>query len=585
MFLTNRKDLYMKERYTVILFFVFILIANSACNKKLYPVNVDGKAGKNYDEASFNYVYVEGVKQKLMGNTGDALEYMEQCVKLNPESDAAYYQIAQILLAKDDLGNGKKYAQKALSLNDKNFWYIILLAGIHYQEQDLDSAILYYEKAVRYYPDKQSILLALGNLYTENKNFDKAKKIFDSFDEKYGVNETSTLSSIKGLIQAEKYNEALIKIQELIKQYPDEILYTRLLASIYQSMGESDKSEDVFRQMLQKEPENPLIQLSLCDFLLTEKNYEELFLWLNGLILNSEVSLEDKIGLFSRIVSEPELIKENNNRVILSLIVLEASYVGNEIVVLLRPEFLVNRAKYREAADLLEEIVRQNAENYYAWEKMLLTYLQLKDYSKLYMRSEECATKFNRSYLAKVLFATAAIEVEKYPVAIEELRKAEILAGDNIESVIQVYTMKADVYYRMKDYNKAFEIYELALAKSKEDLTLLNNFAYYLAEQNLRLKEAEEMAKFVIEKEKDNTTFLDTYAWVLYKRGKLREAATIMNDIINSGQAPDAEWYEHYGYILKDQKKCSKAVEIWNMALKLDSTKTNLEIEIQNCRK
>lgn len=569
----------------LIVFFVIVMAFITSCNRTLYPVNVGGKSGKNYDEAAFNYVYVEGVKQKLMGNNGDALKYMEQCIKLNPESDASYYQMAQILLASGDLGNGKKYANKALSIDEQNFWYIMLLAGLHYQERDLDSAIIFYEKAVRYYPDKESLQLTLGNLYSENNNYDKAKDIFDSFDKKYGVNEASTLSSIKGLIAAERYKEALIKIQELVKQYPDEILYSRLLASTYQSMGENDKSSDVFKQLIERDPLNAQVLYSLCEFLLAEKNYDELFLRLNGIILNTEVSLENKIELFARIISEPELIKESSNRVILSLIVLEASYADEEIVTLLRPEFLTNQGKSREAADLLEEIVRKSPDNYYAWEKLLLTHLQLRDYTQLYVRAEECASKFNMSFLAKILYANAALELKKYPVAIEELRKAEILAGDNVEYVMQVYTMRADVYYRNKDYNKAFEIYEQALQRNREDLTVLNNFAYYLAEQNLRLKEAEEMAKLVIDKEKDNTTYLDTYAWVLYKRGKLNEAAKIMSDIINSGEEPDAEWYEHYGYILKGQKKCSKAIEIWNMALKLDNTKSNLLIEIQNCKK
>ena len=35
------------------------------------------------------------------------------------------------------------------------------------------------------------------------------------------------------------------------------------------------------------------------------------------------------------------------------------------------------------------------------------------------------------------------------------------------------------------------------------DLTVMNNYAYYLAEQNMQLKDAEEMAKTVIEKEKE----------------------------------------------------------------------------------
>ena len=100
--------------------------------------------------------------------------------------------------------------------------------------------------------------------------------------------------------------------------------------------------------------------------------------------------------------------------------------------------------------------------------------------------------------------------------------------------------MRADAYYRMKDYQKAFETFEIALKTDNDDLTVMNNYAYYLAEQNTNLKEAEMLAKKVIEKEKGNTTFLDTYGWVLYKRGKLQEAAKVMESIIESGEKPDA---------------------------------------------
>jgi Tfp pilus assembly protein PilF len=209
----------------------------------------------------------------------------------------------------------------------------------------------------------------------------------------------------------------------------------------------------------------------------------------------------------------------------------------------------------------------------------------MKDYNELLAKGEECATRFNTSFTAKVLYANAALETGKYSIAIDELKKAEILAGDNKDSLTQVLTMRADVYYRMKDYPKAFETFDLALKNNKDDLTVLNNYAYYLAQQNTKLKEAEEMAKKVIEKEKDNTTFLDTYGWILYKRGKLQEASKVFESIIKSGDKPDAVWYEHYGYILKKEGKCEDAITNWNIALKLDSTKTELIKEIENCGK
>jgi len=123
------------------------------------------------------------------------------------------------------------------------------------------------------------------------------------------------------------------------------------------------------------------------------------------------------------------------------------------------------------------------------------------------------------------------------------------------------------------------------MKQNNEDLTVINNYAYYLAEQNQDLKEAEEMAKKVVEKEKGNVTYLDTYAWVLYKRGKLKEASRIMEEILNTGNITDAEYYEHYGFILKAMHKCDQAVSNWNYAIKLDSTKVNLKEEIDNCGK
>lgn len=575
----------MKKVKSFIVLFCSMLVLFSSCQKKMIPSLKSAKTGKNYDTAAFNSIYVEAIKQKLFGNGADALEYLEQCIKLNPKSDAVYYQMAQILINKGDLNNSKKFISKAISINDRNIWYLMMLANIYYQESDIDSAVICYEKAVQYFPDKADIKLILGNLYSENKNFNKAESIFDSFDEKYGVNENSTISAIKNLMSAEKYDKALIKAKLLLKESPDEIVYNGLMAEIYRGMGENNKAKEVYEKLIERNPNNPQIQLSLCDFLITQKNYNELFSLLNTILISNSVTREDKIALIVHMSETEDIVKTNSEKLLISIMVLEANYKDDDIIVLLRPDLLIKQNKLIEAKVRLEEIIKSRKENYYAWEKLLLLYLQLHDYDNLMSKGEECATLFNRSFLAKILYANGAMEKEKYSIALDELSKAEILAGDKKEYMIQVLTMQADVYYRMKDFSKAFEVFDKAVKYDDNDLTVLNNYAYYLAEQNIKLKEAEEMSRKVIEKEKGNSTYLDTYGWVLYKRGKLNEAAKVMEEIIGSGKKPDAEWYEHYGFILKKQKKCSKAIENWNIAIKLDSKKSYLIKEIENCRK
>ena len=124
------------------IFLVVIVLGFSSCAKNMLTSGVKGKTKENYNDAAFNYGYVEALKQKLMGNGGEALKYLEQCLKINPSSDAAYYQMAQIVIANGDIINGKHYAAKALSIDQENIWYLTMLAGLYYQEKKLDSAII-----------------------------------------------------------------------------------------------------------------------------------------------------------------------------------------------------------------------------------------------------------------------------------------------------------------------------------------------------------------------------------------------------------------------------------------------------------
>ncbi len=576
----------MKMNRTIyILFGLTILgLAVISCGKKITPARLTGQKEITYDTTAADYVFIEAVKQKLLGNAGDAVRLLEQCIKANPENDAAYFQIAQILMSSGDINNGKKYGLKAYSLKPDNFWYSMMLAGTYYQEKNLDSAIIFYEKAVKGFPEKEDLQMNLGNLYAESKKYEKAIGVFDNLDKKYGINESSTTSTVKVLMAAGKFADAEEKAKQLIEKFPEEVIYKGLLAEIYSNNGESSKAMDIYRELVEKNPQNPETQLSMINFLFNQKNYDELVPLLNKIVLNDDITKEDKIGLFSRILEAPEIIGKKGNEIQLASMIMESVYKDDDIVLMIRPEVMIARKMLTDAVARLQEIIASRPDNYYAWEKLLFVYLEQKDYKNLQEKGEMCATKFNRSFPAKVLYASAATENKQYDIALEELRKANILAGEDKDMLMQVFSMKADIYYRMKDYGRTFSTFDEALKNNANDLTILNNYAYYLAEQNIRLKDAEVMAKKVIETEKDNTTFLDTYGWVLYKRGKINEAAKIMESVINSGKEPDAEWYEHYGYILKKKKDCSGAVKNWNIALGLDSSKISLLNEIRNCQ-
>ena len=149
--------------------------------------------------------------------------------------------MAQIVINNGDLRTGKKYITQAIDLQPKNLWYLLTLAGIYYQESNIDSAVLCYEKAVSYYPERENLLVSLGNLYSENKDLDKARMLFSKIDEKAGINEKTTVPLIRILLEETKYKEAQVKVLELLKENPDDILYNGLLAETYRGEGDKEK--------------------------------------------------------------------------------------------------------------------------------------------------------------------------------------------------------------------------------------------------------------------------------------------------------------------------------------------------------
>ena len=566
---------------------IFFLLASSSffisCSKSLSPALLSSKKDV-YDSARFDLVYSEAVRYKLLGNEGDALSLFEECLKINPQSDAVYFNMAQLVLANGNFEKAKDYLNSAISIDGNNMWYLMLLSNIYYQENNLDSTILIYEKLVTQYPEKIDFKISLGSLYSDKNDYKNSIKIFEEIENEYGTNESTSVIYVQDLIRIGSFQKALEKSLELIALNPDEIIYNGLLAEVYIAKGENDKALNVYKDLINNNPDNPDVQVSLFDFLLNDKRYDELSGLVNEIIINKNIGIETKVVLLSDLMDNTNYIEEKGDELILSLMVFEKISNNNNIAILLRPDLLSRMGKEVEAVLLLEDIVRKDQNNFYAWESLLLIYYNLNDFGNLEAKAETYSRMNNMSFLAKILYASAALSNNHYDVALEELRKASILAGNNDEMIKQVLSLKADVYFKMSDYNNSFSTFEEALKLYNNDISVLNNYAYYLAEKDINLSYALEMAKDVIQEEPLNTTYLDTYGWVLFKQKKYKSALKVFLKIFELEENPQAIYYEHLGYIYKARKKCDLAVEVWTKALELDVSNEILKEEIVRCK-
>jgi tetratricopeptide (TPR) repeat protein len=534
-------------------------------------------------DSRYDYMLTEALRQKYVGDVNEAARLFEKCIETDPARSVPYFELAQIYSA---AGMGEKavnYAARAARLEPDNYWYQLASGSLFTQYEQKDSALVYFARALKADSRAVEVNSVLAGLYAEKGEAEKADSLFSILNRQGALSDDMFLMMISGLIMKGDLGEAARRTERLIEREPDEIRYKALLADISYEQGKIEKSDSIYRSIIEDNPDDIETQLLYLMNQVYKKDYADISGFLNNVFESDIVERERKISVAGRLLSDTAYVMENSRSLEESLLILEANYPDDEEILSLRPGMYETAGRRDEAISRYEELVKTVKPGFYSAERLILLYAETQDYRKLYDLAAVYSRANNRSIIGKVYYAIAAMELKEYDVADAELKKALILAGNDDGMKVQVLSMIGDLRFRMKDPEAAYGYYEEALKLSPGEVLVLNNYAYFLAEEGQDLKKALRMAEEVMRREGDNPTYIDTYAWVLYKLGKQRKAWKQMQRIIDAGEVEDPEILEHIGYILFKLGRCDEAVEYWRGSLEKDSTKTYLEEEIRRC--
>jgi tetratricopeptide (TPR) repeat protein len=140
------------------------------------------------------------------------------------------------------------------------------------------------------------------------------------------------------------------------------------------------------------------------------------------------------------------------------------------------------------------------------------------------------------------------------------------------ETLLFAYAYTSDTKY----INTAINDYESLLTEMPNNIKVLNNLAYMLAESNQKLTEALKYSQHVQQLKPNDPASLDTYAFVLFKNGKVTEAEETIDEALRQyteqGQIDvPGEVYEHKGMIKEKLDKKEEAFTAYKRALELGS--------------
>lgn len=516
----------------------------------------------------FQYLFVEGIKQRTIGNSEEAIKIFSRCLEMDPYSSSSLYEIANIHLVRGDFQSAMMMLEKAVSLNPNNQYYLILLAKIYQQNKLYEKAADSFNLLAELEPDNTEYPIFRAEMLNVAGKPEEALACYNELEKKWGVTEQVTLGKQGIYIKQGNKQEAYHEVENLVVKFPGESKYYGLLADMYLADSLMDKSLENYNKVLQYKPNDGFVHFSLSNYYRVAGDYDKSYDHLKIGFESSDLELEAKIQMYVLLAqSEEHPLKEDQQLEL--IIVLIDKHVDDERPRALLAEFYLSKKKIKEAREQFRLVVEINKGNYAYWERLLFIDNDLSDWKSLSQDSKAAIKYFPEQPILYILDAVSMLQLGNYQDIFAVLDSAEANATDNNQVLSQVYTYRAEAFYKLKKYEEAYSWFEKVVKIDPQNYLAMNNYAYYLSLRSINLDVAEKLSSSVVQNNPNNSTYLDTYAWVLFKKKDFKLAKFYMESALSNSKEDSPVLIEHYGDILFFLNEKENALLQWKKSLKM----------------
>lgn len=535
-----------------------------------------------FNSTEVTNIFIDATRARLAGDVPKAMKLYETCLLKNPGHSASMYELAQLYFNTGDYSTAARYAENASEIEPLNKWYKLLLVEIYGKAGRKKELLSTCEKLVEQDPRNLDFLYELANAYLMNDDGNNAIKTYQKIEDILGVTEEISMQKQRIFLIQNKTDKAAQEMEKLIKEFPDqETRYLSTLAEMYVQAGKQDDALKIYEKILEKDPDNPYIHITLSDYYRQKGDMVRSFDELKLGFANPSLDVDTKVRVLLAFFSVTEMYNEHKKDIIELAQILVVTHPSDPKSHSLYGDLLLDNKKYTEARDEFRKVIAIDSSRYAVWESLLNAEIQLADYNALEDESARAIELFPLLPVPYLFQGAALLENKKYSEAVSNLNTgAKLVSGNNL-LLVQFYTYLGDAYNRMKDYSLSDQSYEKALKIDPENSFVLNNYAYYLSLRNEKLDKAEAMSAKSLKLDPTNAANMDTYGWILYKLGKYTEAAEWVQKAIDATAEADPDLLEHLGDIYYKSGDKDKALQLWQNALKVGKGTDFLEQKVK----
>lgn len=468
---------------------------------------------------------IDAVALQESGRNEEAMKAYAELTKDEPQCAAAWYGLGRQVMMRGWTDSAVACLRRAVGFEEGNKWYLMALAEAQQRQGDAKGRVATLEKLVAAEPKVLEHYYELSNANIEAGDLAAAVEALDRVERMTGVTEPISLQKQRLWAAAGKPDKALKEVEKLAAAMPQEKRYQAIAAEGYMSQGKYKKAKQYYDRILAADPEDEYIHLQLAEYYKQTGQTAEADKEMEAAFRNGKLDCKTKIQLLASFYSNDEFYDAKRGVGFRLLDIIKDDCGDEPQFALVYGDALMRQQRYPEAAVQIEKALRQDSSRYEVWEGLLICLandsLREGDLENYAARAERL---FPMKTLPCYMQALCAVRRDDYRTAIEKLEKTAKWGFQKGYLEAECTGLMAESYYRTEQYSKAWKAFDRYLALQPNDWGMMNNYAYYLSEQNLNLEKALEMSRRTIEAEPDNANSLDTYGWILHLLGRDGEA-------------------------------------------------------------
>lgn len=553
--------------FVLISILAFLFSCKTSKNSKVSSIK---SAWNYYEYASFTEAFMDGVKEKSLGNYNPALKAFEKALAIDSKSNATMYEIAQLYA--DRFNRGKDalvLMQKIYSSDKSNQYYKALLAKLLKSQNEHAKASKIWGELFREHVENRNYFYEYANSLVSSNNISELFKAFDEYEKVYGKDEMIISQRISILEYQNKKEQVISEYLKLIAEFPNESDYYKRLGDYYLRIKDAEKAFEMYKKLLELDPENAEVRISLSDYYWTKGDKIKAFAELKVAFANANLNIDTKMKILLSYFAATDATNKDENlkkEAYDLLDILEKTHPNDPKSYSVSGDFLYRDKKISESRDKFLKVLSLDSSRFAVWQQIMIIDSELNDNLSLEKNSSAAIELFPNQAVCYLFNSMALIQLKKYEEAIQSLNTGRsLVVGDNV-ILAEFYTNLGEAYNDLKNYPESDKAFEKSIELKPDNAYVMNNYSYYLSLRGEKLDRADVLGKRLNEISPNISTYQDTYGWVLYRMKKFDDAARWLEKAVNNGGTSSAVILEHYGDALYQTNKIDKAIEYWQKA-------------------